>query len=453
MDGGSSSDRRLRSLAAIAATLVVSSCAHYSPAPPHPETFPAAFDERSLEQPPAGGAWREEDLLRAALARNPAVAEAAAKYAEALAAARAARSAPNISLTLTVEYARERHPWGHAAATDIPLDLGARRSTRVSTADLQALQAFYDYQEAAWDVRTALAKAVGELAGADQVIGWAEKIAALRQERVARLELRTAAGEDDRFLAYAARNDLIAAETRVHEARARRDQARAALAKAVGVPATSLLELKVAPPPAPPPGFDLVGWRRDAALSRRDVFRALADYDIAENALRLEVAKQYPDIRIGPGYYWDHGVLKLPFNLALTLPPTDLNRANIRKAEAARTAAGRSLETVQANALAAVDHAALGLQAARVARDLAREEHLPAARRAAEAAGLMLRLGEGDRVDELAAHAAEAEAEFAVLDAERAYRLAAIDLEDALRRPFDPAEAAVLDGDARGALQ
>jgi CRISPR system Cascade subunit CasA len=432
------------------AAVVVSSCAHYSPAPPHPEAFPAAFDARTLESRPAGGAWRQADLLSAALKRNPAVAEAAAKYAEALAAARAARNAPNASLTLTVEYARERHPWGHAAAADIPLDLGARRSTRVSTADLQALQAFYDYQEAAWGVRTALAKARDELAGANREVELAERIAALRRERTARLEQRIAAGEDDRFLALAARNDLIAAESRAREVRARRDQAQAALAKAMGVSSSAPAELKIAPAPEAPT-FDLAASRRDAALSRRDVLRALADYDIAENALRLEVAKQYPDVKIGPGYYWDHGVLKLPFNLALTLPPADLNRANIRRAEAARSAAGRSLETVQANALAAVDQAVLSLQAARVARDQVRDEQLPAAQRAADAAGRMLRAGQGDRVDELAARAAEAEAELAVLEAERAYRLAAVDLEDALRRPFDPAEAAVLDSEIRGA--
>jgi CRISPR system Cascade subunit CasA len=432
---------------ATAAVLGLSSCTHYSPAPPHPEAYAATFDARRLDERPPGAVWTGADLLRAALKRNPEVAEAAAKYQAALAAARAARNRPNASLTLTAEYAREPEHWGHAAAADIPLDLGARRSTRISTADLQALQAYYDYQEAAWGVRTALAKARDDLASADQGIRLADQVAALRRERTDRLDRRVAAGEDDRLLALNARNDLIAAEARAREMRARREQASAALAKTLGVTEPAVRDLKLAPPPDRSAAPDLASWRRDAALSRRDVLRALADYDIAENALRLEVAKQVPDVRVGPGYYWDHGILKLPFNLALTLPPADLNRANIRHAETARAAAGRSLETVQANALAAVDQAVLNLDAARVALDQARDQQLPAARRAADAAARMLQAGQGDRPDELAARAAAGEAELAIVEAERTYRLAGVDLEDALRRPFDPDESAALQAD------
>ena len=32
------------------------------------------------------------------------------------------------------------------------------------------------------------------------------------------------------------------------------------------------------------------------------------------------VAKQYPQVHIGPAYTWDHGVHRLQFNLSLELP-------------------------------------------------------------------------------------------------------------------------------------
>nr|QQZ49430.1 hypothetical protein JKL49_20890 [Phenylobacterium glaciei] len=70
------------------------------------------------------------------------------------------------------------------------------------------------------------------------------------------------------------------------------------------------------------------------------MLRAVVDYDLAESALRTEVARQYPEVRIGPGYTYDHGVQKIPFNLTLVLPPLDLNRAAIAQAEARRTEAG-----------------------------------------------------------------------------------------------------------------
>ena len=425
------------------AALALAGCAHYAPAPPHPERFPAALEARKLDEKPPGAVWSGADLLTAALARNPQVAEARARYLTAVAAARTAKLSPGLSLTLTAEYADETPHWGGGAAADIPIDAGARRGTRLTAADLQALQAWYDYGEAIWTVRTALAKARSEMLDAGREVALATEAESLRRERLQRLERRVSAGEDDRFLALAAQTELAAAERRLADADGRREQALVALAKALGVgQAAARLELaSMAPAPALDP---LPGWRLEAALSRSDVLRAIADYDLAENALRLEVAKQYPEVRIGPGYTYDHGVNKLPFNLSLALPTYDLNRHAIAQAEQARSAAGRSLELTQANALAAVDAAAAALTTARANLDRVTARELPAARRTAETTARSVRAGAADRVDDLAARAAELDAELSLLDAERAVRTATADLEDALRRSFDPAETAVL---------
>jgi CRISPR system Cascade subunit CasA len=425
--------------------LSLQACVHYSPAPPQLARFPAALDARRLEEKPAGATWTGADLLAAALARNPQVAEAKAKYLTAVAAARTAKQSPPMTLSLTGEYTKQTPHWGYGATADIPLDRGARRGTRITTAQLQALQAWYDYGEAAWTVRTALEKARVDLTSAETEVALADQAVNLRRERAARLERRVAAGEDDRFLSLTAQTELVTAERRLADAQARRGQALVALAKALGVGPAAVGGLILATSAEPPPLTDLPTWRLDAALSRRDVLRALADYDLAENALRLEVAKQYPDVRIAPGYFWDHGLLKLPIvNLALTLPPYDLNRSAIAQAEAARAASGRALETVQANALSAVDMAVAALAAARANLDRVRTRDLPVARQVAASTARAVRAGEADRVQDLAARAVEIETELNLMDAERAVRTALADLEDALRRPFDPAEAAVL---------
>jgi CRISPR system Cascade subunit CasA len=73
-----------------------------------------------------------------------------------------------------------------------------------------------------------------------------------------------------------------------------------------------------------------------------------------------------------------------------------------------------------------------------------RPRDLPVARQVAASTARAVRAGEADRVQDLAARAVEIETELNLMDAERAVRTALADLEDALRRPFDPAEAAVL---------
>ncbi|WP_293904396.1 TolC family protein [Phenylobacterium sp.] len=426
------------------AAVTLAGCVHYTPAPPHPERFAATLEARRLDEKPPGATWSGADLLAAALARNPRVAEARAKYATALAAARTAKLMPGLTLTLTAEYADEHPHWGGGAAADIPLDTVGRRGARVTTADLQALQAWYDYGEAVWAVRTALEKARVDLDGARLEAGLTERAVALRRERLERLARRVSAGEDERTLALTAQTELAAAERRRVDAQGRETQAVVDLAKALGVAPAAARDLLLASAEEPPPLNGLPQWRRDAALSRSDVLRTIADYDLAENALRLEVAKQYPEVRLGPGYMYDHGVNKLPFSLALVLPTYDLNQRAIAQAEAARAAAGRALDLTQANALAAVDTAAGALATARANLDRVSARELPAARRAQQNTARSVRAGEADRVDDLAAQAAELDAELNLLDARRAARTAGAELEDALRRSFDPAETAVL---------
>ncbi|MEO6376628.1 MAG: TolC family protein, partial [Caulobacteraceae bacterium] len=148
--------------------------------------------------------------------------------------------------------------------------------------------------------------------------------------------------------------------------------------------------------------------------------------------------------RLAPGYNYDHGVNKLPFSLSLLLPTYDLNSRAIAQAEAARAASGRALEAVQANAVAAVDTAAAALATARASVDRVAGRELPVAQRTAADTARSVEAGAADRVEDLAARAAVADAELNLLNAQRLARAASADLQDALRRPFDPAEAVLL---------
>ncbi|MDB5456766.1 MAG: TolC family protein [Caulobacter sp.] len=432
------------------AALLLAGCAHYAAAPVRLEAFPAAYDARRLDEKPAGAVWTGADLLAAGLARNATVAAAAAKYRTAVAAAKVSRVAPGMTLTLTAEYAKsEPKHWLYGAGSDIPLDIGARRGERMNAADLAAVQALHDYGEAVWTMRVALTRARADRLSAQAELALAQTAEATRQARADRLDRRVAAGEDDRPLALTTRTDLAVAHRRTAAGLARRAQADAALAQALGVPIAQVASLRLAPVTPPPATLDLAQARRAAALARRDVLRAMVDYDLAESALKLEVAKQYPEVHVGPGYTWDHGVAKLPFNLGLVLPPMDLNRAAIAQAETKRAEAGRSLEAVQANVLAAVDQAEAVLDAAKITEGLTRDRDLPLAQRLAAATARSLKAGEADKVDDLGAQAGVLDAELALLDARRAATTAGVDLEDALRTPFDPAETSLLQNATR----
>jgi len=173
------------------------------------------------------------------------------------------------------------------------------------------------------------------------------------------------------------------------------------------------------------------------------VLKALAAYDQAEADLRGELAKQAPSISIGPGYTWDHGLVKLPFALGLNLPSFDLNRSAIRAAEARRAEAGAAIETALSAAQGAIEAAEAEQAGAFAALARVRTAEVPAAHATAQRTDQRLKLGAIDKAEWAGARIAALEADLAEVDALVRARLAVLALEDALRRPLGGPELAI----------
>ena len=94
------------------------------------------------------------------------------------------------------------------------------------------------------------------------------------------------------------------------------------------------------------------GQLQALALRRRDdVGAALAEYAVAEGDVRLEVARQYPDLRLGPAITWDQGVLRWALGVALPALAFNRNRGPILEADARRAAAAARFEALQQSAI------------------------------------------------------------------------------------------------------
>ena len=101
-----------------------------------------------------------------------------------------------------------------------------------------------------------------------------------------------------------------------------------------------------------PPDDDM---RRQAVTHRADILSALMEYESAQSALQLEIAKQYPDLDIGAGYQLDQTDSKWTLGINLTLPVLNRNAGPIAEAEAARTEAAARFLALQSGVLAEVD--------------------------------------------------------------------------------------------------
>ena len=104
--------------------------------------------------------------------------------------------------------------------------------------------------------------------------------------------------------------------------------------------------------------------RRQAILNRADVRGALAEYAASQSALQLEIAKQYPDLHLGPGYELDQTDNKWSLGVFLDLPVLNHNQGPVAEAKARRAVAAAHFLTVQTTAIAGIESALADYQAA-----------------------------------------------------------------------------------------
>ncbi|MEI6486857.1 MAG: TolC family protein [Sphingomonadales bacterium] len=395
------------------------------------------------------GRWDRLALFAFMLANNPDIAAARAAIASAEAARRASRVRPGPFLSLSGEYAGaspDASPWLYGAAIDLPIDSGGRRASRLRLADLTVVAARYDYAETVWTVRGNLRQGL-----LDRLIGEARRdaaaaILAVRQRQFDAVARRVAAGAASRAELERVRADAADALHRQADALTEITAGNAAIAAALGVPVAEVAGQAFSwdTLAAPEPIADVGAAARDAAVAARaDVLRAATAYDQAEADLRGEIARQYPALSVGAGYSWDHGLVRLPFNLGLTLPPLDGNRSNVRTALARRAEAGTRLEASVAAAQVAIDSAVAASLVARAALDRVRQRELPAAQRLAQQADNELKAGSIDTSEWAAAQAGALLARLSELDALMAVHGADGQLEAALRRPVAGPERAI----------
>ena len=181
--------------------------------------------------------------------------------------------------------------------------------------------------------------------------------------------------------------------------------------------------------------------REQALLARADLGAAIGEYAAAESKLRLSVARQYPEFELSPGYYWDHGIAKFPFNLGFTLP-VNRNRGEIAEALADREMAGQRMLALQTEIYGEIVAAERAEHIARASADAA-ERQLDAARRQKRTADLGFEVGAADLESQVGADILAMRAELELLQMRAQLQASRNGLEDVLRTPLSGPELAL----------
>ena len=412
-------------------------CVRYQTRPLDPASHPVAVSARDLGDSafvagvaryagaPDGTRWTDRQLAVAALRLRSDLRRLRAEWREARVALRTAgeRPRPGVQgeLERRVGGRDEGSPWVVAVGGLFTLELGGKRGARLQAARAGVAMAESRLLAASWSAATDARRAVAELAQASGEVGDAreevhllEEVHALERARYAEAALGA--------------SDLARTSTEIQNARlslagSRHGllRARATLARALGLPVRAVEAIE--PQLAPAAGCESLDSAEADSLvaaavgQRHEISLALSRYALAEARLRLEVARQYPDLELGPGFIWDQGVHR--WTLALALPGllAGRNRGAIGEADAARETAGLAVAEVQDAIMADVESviqrcrgAALELAAA--------DSVVAAAARLVERDRAAYQRGETSRLE-------PARAELQLLRAERARRRAA----------------------------
>ncbi|OIQ98146.1 cobalt-zinc-cadmium resistance protein CzcC precursor [mine drainage metagenome] len=390
--------------------------------------------------------WDASLLTLAAFYYHPDLDVARAQWGVAQAGVVSAGSIPNPGLSLSTNPAStisraSALPFGWNL--DIPIETAGKRGYRIEQSKQLSESARFHLYGAAWQIRSRLKMALVELYSAQEGLMLLQEQEDVRNEMAKLLNRRLEIGEISLPEATQARIALAQNSLAILDVQKRYDTALAQLATAIGLPINSLREMKFSfdeltelPKPETLPSEET---RRQALLSRSDLLSALADYEASQAALQLEVAKQYPDIHLGPGYVWDQGERKWSVGLSFSLPIFNRNAGPIAEANARREQAAASFVALQARSINEVDLAWTNYQSA--ANQLANADSLLKAQQQQQRSiTAEFKVGESDRLTLAGSQLELVNAKLARLDALVKEMLSLGLLEDATQHPLTQKE-------------
>lgn len=368
------------------------------------------------------GKWSARALDLAALYFSPQFEVSRARWRVAQAGIVTAGQFPNPTISVSPQYVTTAtagvSPWVIGASLVQIIDAGGKRPARLAQARYLAESARLESLNTAWNVIGQVNRALLDVGIARRRIGALDRVVEAQKALVEIAETRLGAGLGSRLELTTARNVLNRALLDRQAAESALIDAHYRLAEAVGIPASSIpiSRLAATVPTAALGRKFRVAIRREAVLNRADLLARLADFAASDVALRLELARQYPNVELGPSYEFDQGDSKWGLSLNLTIPILNQNQGAIGEAVARRQQAADTFVALQAQVIGDVDRAIAVYQSAadalRVANNLLQQQ-----RQLAQDQEQLFSRGETNRLELLAARAELANAELAQLDA------------------------------------
>lgn len=339
--------------------MLVAACAkqQYQAEPLEPDNIALEILSRDIQQPAfrqfmqehgyVDGvlqAWDFNSLLLSAFYFNPdirlAQAQLELRQAEELTAAQRANPVLGIPLEHHSDTAGGKSPWLIGLLFDFVYERKGKRQARTERAKALTEAARIKLEETAWNLRSELRSAFINYFAVVKRQGFLQAEFDALNQAVNLLQRREELGQASNFEVSKTRLELQQLKLQMMKQKVLLDDALYTLLGLAGLPVATFARTNISFSDidiSAVPGKVSVLHLQDIALHERfDVRRSLFEYTAAEQALKLEIEKQYPDISLSPGFIFDQDDKIWALSGAWILPLFHNNEGPISEALARR---------------------------------------------------------------------------------------------------------------------
>ena len=416
--------------------------AEKDPSSPTFQAFLIAHGYKSDQLPVQ--AWGLEDLIYCALFFHPSLDLAKAKsQAAALSVATTGESAIptlNANLARSNDPDPVKKPYALGLSIDLPLDIANKGEIRVDHAKHLAEIAQLQIAQTAWELRSKLTQTWLDYQAKLHQIRLLSKEQAAHQAIVAIYKKRVTLGAASNVELSTANLQLQANAAMLNQAQQQSATLYNELASQAGLPLTQFNKLTLKSDLGLQSNQDwpLAELQKNALLNRLDLRIALLRYASMESKLKLEIANQYPDLVISPGYAYEFADSVWSLGLSGLLSLLHKNKLAIAEASQLREVEAAQFEVLQSQIMADTAVAHAKLSEARTAltkqKSLLNEQQLQEKRMAS-----LLAAGQIDRLAYTLAKLETVLAEKNLATAQHQYNDAIRILENTLEQPLSSA--------------
>lgn len=302
--------------------------------------------------------WQLPALIQSALFLHPDLDLAKATYRATALEVAHGKQKPLPSISTQIARSNRANgdidPFAMSLSIDLPVQTNDKQTINIAKLTHISELAKLDIAQTAWRIRTNVLQSALGLYQQQKEAALLNKTVTIHQDIVSMLIKRVSYGETDRTTLDTAERALQSAQQQLDTSHRSLATLRAKLAQSLGISANATANVLInhqtfeqALATHRLNDFSQVKTQRAAMINHLALRKALLQYAVAEQSLKLEYAKQIPDIVLSPGYAFEFGdsVWSLGFNSLMTL--LHKNKVGIAKATQLRSNEVAQFEAIQ----------------------------------------------------------------------------------------------------------